>query len=683
MASFPTGYGRAPQLLYSSINLSHLGRTNNDLFRVSQQLSTGLQILKPSDDVVRAATVSTLDGRIERSDQLLRNFEYARSALDTADQSLGDAFDLMNEALGIALTQIQSTSTAEERKGQAIIVDSLVDSLYRIASRESVVGYVFGGTQPGQAPVTDLQGAFRFEGGRGGLVTDLGRGLRIPVTLGANNAIGALSNRVAGTVDLNPSIETNTRIAQLNGARDLGVSLGVVQASFNGDTPFQIDLSGADTIGDVVDALSSAIAKYESDSGNTVLDTGGVSIADGSFTIDIVAGGSLEFSDLNGGSTGADLGLVFETPAPFDELTTTAGAELDPRLTWTSSIAGLRGLAGPLGSIFVQNNGKGTEIDLSGATTLADIRSLIERGGTEVRVEINDAGTGINIVTQVAGTADRALSIHEIDDGLGNTAELLGIRSFAPGTLISDFNEGRGVQVVSGRTDLNGVLDPELNTDFSIVLGDGFEIDIDLSESDLTTVSSVLGVINAQAGAQLTAAGRPLTDFEASLSPGLNGIVLTQAALGGPLDVVSRNNSPAAEQLGLQSLTDLAGGLVFLGEDRAQVRVDNAFTALMDLAEALRNNDRSGIQFASDRLEDMVDRLTEQRALVGGYAGQVDDETVREEDRNVLDVATRSQLRDVDYAAAASRFAQLQTQLQATLYVTAQGQSLSLLDFLG
>ncbi len=683
MTSFPTGYGRAPQLLFTSTNLSNLARTNNQIFDVTQQLSTGLSLLKPSDDVVRAATVSTLDSRIERSDQIIRNLGFASSSLDTLDQSLGDAFDLINEGIGIALTQVQSTATAEERDGQAVVVDSLVDSLFRIASRESVAGYIFGGTQPGRPPVTDLIGAFRFEGGRGGLTTDLGTGLNIPVTIGANNAVGAVSNRIESAVDLDPALQLDTRIEDLNGARDLGVSLGVVQASFNSDAPFSIDLSGARTVGDALDTIAAAIQTYEINSGNTVLDAGGVSISGGAITLDIVAGGSLEFLDLDGGTTGADLGIVFDPSTPFDESTTTAGAELDAKITWTTEIGSLRGLAGPLGQVRLNNNGQAFTIDLSGATTLADLRSAFEQGGTQVSVEINSDGTGINIVTRIAGTNDRSLSIAEIDDGVGRTAEALGIRSFARETELSVFNDGRGVNVVSGRVDPDGNLDPELNTDFTIVLGDGFEIDIDLSPDDLTTLGAVIDEINAQADAALTAAGRTPGEFTASLSDAENGVLLTQTVAGGPIQVERKNNSTAADDLGLLDLTTLPGDLQARGEDRAKVRVDNIFTGLMDLAEALRNDDTNGIRFASDRLQDQVKRLTEQRALVGGFARQVDDETRREEDRNVLDQTTRSKLRDVDFADASTRFSLLQTQLQASLYVTSQAQSLSLLDFIG
>ena len=67
--------------------------------------------------------------------------------------------------------------------------------------------------------------------------------------------------------------------------------------TFNGGASVQVDTSGADTIGDVADAIEAAIIQYETDNSVTILGPGGVSLAGGAFDFDIVAGGSLEFVD--------------------------------------------------------------------------------------------------------------------------------------------------------------------------------------------------------------------------------------------------------------------------------------------------------------------------------------------------------------------------------------------------
>jgi flagellin-like hook-associated protein FlgL len=272
-------------------------------------------------------------------------------------------------------------------------------------------------------------------------------------------------------------------------------------------------------------------------------------------------------------------------------------------------------------------------------------------------------------------------------DGVG-TATALGLRTYSADTRIDAFNDGRGVQIVTGGKDpVTGLPDPARDVDFEILLGDGTELAIDLAPEDILTVGTVLAAINTQAAPQLAAAGLPPTAFEARLNTESGGIELFQdtsvATLTGPIGVVSRNSSPAALGLGLIDRSYDASTGTLLGEDRAQVRNLNAFTALLDLRESLQSNDSIGIGLAGERIEAALEAMTQTRGLFGGYDRRVTSLTQGEEDRQVLDETIRSSMRDADFAEVATRFSLLQTQLQAGYRVVAQSSQLSLLDFLG
>ena len=678
MSTFPTSYSRAPTLFFTQNSMNALGRSTVAMSHLNEQMLSGRSLVRPSDDPIRSATVSLLDGRLENTDQLLSNLQFAGNSLGTLDNALADSKALIDEALSIASGQLSAPADRESRQGQAIIIDSLINSLYNIANSESIVGYVFGGTAPGESPVSFLNGGYQFNGQRGGLLAALGAASDVPITLGADNAIGALSNRVEGTADLDPNLTTETRLNDLNGARDLGVDRGVIEMSFNGGVTVTIDTSNADTIGDVEDLLEAAIIQYETDNGVTILGPGGVSITGDALDFDIVAGGSLDFVDPTGSTVGADLGLV-QTPAASFTNAAGTGLGLDPKLSWTTPISELTGLGGAaLDQITLSTNGSSFTIDLSGATTMADIRSAIEGASPGIRVEINESGRGINVVTETAGTMDLAMSISEVAGG-NDTATLLGIRSFANDTPISVFNDGRGIDIATGQAT------PSQNNDFIITLGDGFEIMINLQPDDIENVGTLISAVNTHANAQLIAAGRPAGDFNAQLSPTTNGIEFTQsAAVGasGPISIQG-DNSPAAEQLGLLDATASNGDNTLTSADRAKVRVNNLFTHLLDLSEALKNDDTLGIEIASQNMEGTLDELIQSQGLVGGYARRIDTEILRQEDKKIFDEAIRSQLRDLDYAQASSQFSQLQLQMQATMSVIAQSQSRTLLDFLG
>ncbi len=680
MTSFPVGISRAPSLLMSQSGLSRIQQTNLSLYRLSSQLATGIAINRPGDDAVKSAAISLLDSRLERSDRQINNLSYAADSLNILDQALDEGTSLLNEAKSLALQQMNTGTTAEERSNQAIVVQSLIDSMYRLSSRESIVGHVFGGSQPGTPPIESFGTGFRFVGQRGGLNTDLGALRNVPITLGANNVIGATSGQVEGAVDLDPALTPDTRIADLRGARGLGVTLGTIKASFDGAEAFEVDLAGADTVGDVIDQIAASIAAYEEANEVTILGSGGISLDGRTITID-VPDGELAFEDVVGGIVAQDLGLV-DTPADPFSLTRSSTPDLQPRVTWSTPITALQTLTDDLGTIVIKNAGGTAQVDLSGTETMADIRTRIEGTGLGVRVELNEDGTGFNVVSEVAAARGQALSIEELD---GQTAEALGIRSMVRSTSLDVFNDGAGVSIVDGVMDPEtGLYDTVRNVDFTITLADGFEIPVDLRPEDALTVGTIIDRINEQADSALEDAGRDTTEFTATLDATQNGIALVQdIGSSEPIVVTRNNNSLAAGNLGLMNGVWDAAQNMLRGEDRATARPDNAFTHLLDLRESLMNNDQFGIELAAGKLDESLERIVESRALVAGYARRVEDEVLREEDRQVLDVQMRSGLRDLDFTQAASQFSQLQTQLQAGLQTTAQLSQLSLLDFLG
>lgn len=682
MTYFPSNIARVPNMLLSNLTLGNINRTQVSLLDVQNQLSTGKEITRPSDDPVRYAGIQAIARRTEQGVQIQRNLSNANAAIGQLDSALSEVSDVALQAKQIALAQINATSSATERSGQATVVNQLISGLLKTANRQGVSGYVFGGSTPGTAPLVEMNGGFRYVGQGNGLLADLGFADSVPITLGASSAFGATSASVKSSVDLNPDLTGSTRLKDLNGARGLGVTLGPVQFAFNGGPVATVDLSGADTVQDVVTKLSNAIQKYESDNSVTVLAGAGVTTSGGALQINVASGGSLVFTDVGSAITAQDLGL---SAAPFTP-TNANSSNLDAKLTWTTPVSALAGVTGSLGSIKVNNMGRSATVDLSGATTLEDIKSAIESLNMGLRVDINANATGIDIVNEVASGASQSMSIEEVA-GNNSTATRLGIRTFAASTLLKDFNNGKGVQVVDGVINpVTSTADPELNYDFKITVGNavpGAVVKVDLRPQDVVSVQTVLDRINSEIASQLPAQGLLATDVVGQLADGANGINLVQnGSFGQALTVTQANNSTAAGQLGLLSGTYDASTSTFAGTDTAKVRVDSLMSYLIDLRDALTANDVSGIQLAGENIDRVNNAVAETRGMVGGFAQRVTFAQQVEDDRSAVDTKVRSELEDVDFASAASRFSLLQTQLNASLQTTARIQSTSLLDFL-
>lgn len=685
MTSIPPNMTRVPTMMLSRLSLGNINRSNLALFHATEQLSTGRSVLRPSDDPVKAATIGVLDDRIDRSDQVKRNLEHARSNLNVIDNALGEANNLALDAKSIAQDQLSITASPEERRSQAVIVEQLLQSLFNTATQKGPAGFLFGGSVTSTAPVAAFGTGYRYMGDGPGLITDIPVAGNVPITLSASNAIGALAARVKGAVDLDPNLRPGTRLQDLAGARGLGVEPGLLDISIDNGARIRVDLTGSDTVQDALTRITNAVQQYETDNSVSILGGGGVFVSGESLSIDVNTGHTVQFFDAENGSTAQDLGLTGAAPIVF-QAGTSDGLALAPRLTWDTPVTALAGVTGgALGSIRIVNLGRSATVDLSQAQTLEDIKNRIEETNLGVRVQINEDGTGIDVLNEVAAGRANAMSIEEVS-GNNFTASRLGIRSMYADTLIADFNDARGISIVDGSVNpVSGLADPSLDVDFRITLGNAAQttIDVDLRPQDIVSVQTLLARINSQAATQLTAAGLPTTALQATLSDSTNGICLVQdASFTGAVRVDARNNSAAAEGLGLLDGTYDAASATLRGEDRAKVRVDNLFTHLIDLRDALETNNTRGITLAGEGIESAITNLAESRGLVGGYSQRIESAETREEDRNIVDQSLRSDLRDADYTEVASRVAQLQTQLQAAMQVTASVQQLSLLDFL-
>ncbi len=690
MTVLPAHVSRTSNMLASQLSLGNINRTNVRLLDVQTQLATGRAVNRPSDSPIKAAAIAALDRRLEQSNQRALNLNHAASVVNTLDSALGEARDLVDRASTIASAQIGINSDAATRAGQATVVDSLVQTLFNLANRDAAGVYLFGGATPGTPPVVQQAGGYRYVARGDGLYTDLGLGDSIPITIGGDNAVGETSARLRSAADLNPNLHAANKLANLRGARSVGIAPGLVSFQFGASPVATADLTATQSVGDAVTRLTAAIRQYETDNGVTILGPGGVSTSGGALSIDVVAGGTLTFSDPTGSTTASDLGLTQATFTPADP----TGVDLNPRVTLETRLADLPGVTVPLDSIRLRvASGVGgvsqfRDVSLAGATTLDDVRNLIEASGLGVRVQVNSAGTGIDVVNEVAG---RAMSIEEVAGG-ANTATQLGIRSLAVTTAIADFNGGRGVRIVDGAVDpVSGAVDPARNVDFRVTLGNGQQFDVDLRPQDLATVQTVLDRINAQftsaIGQPPVVASAPVLlagDFQATLTGAGNGIAFVQAATvtPGPLTVAGRNNSAAADDLGLRTGVYDGASMTLLAQDRATVRVDNLFSDLIDLRDALLANDSAGITLAGERLTASGERLTQAHALVGSYSQRIQETSERLEDVQLIDTTSKSQLQDLDYTEASVLFSLLQTQLQASLQTAGRFQNQSLLDFL-
>jgi flagellin-like hook-associated protein FlgL len=642
MAILPLQLARVSNQLRTSVATSTIARTQQSLLEVQNQLSTGKRLSAPSDDAGDAAGAMQLRKLLEQRDAYATNLKSAGNQLSEVDSTLGDVTNLLQQAQTLAQANVGSDVTGEARSGAAAIVDALYRQMLDLANHQFDGVYLFGGDRSTSPPFVEAVGGVKFVGTDHLLQNNFDENVALPFMVDGERVFGALSSRIEGTADLTPTAGLATRLRDLRGAAGDGVHPGSIQIS-NGAVSAAIDLSGADTLGDVVTAINNA----------------GV----GGITASILPDGSglqltgdptdnISVNEVSGGSTASDLGI--ELSAGTGAGNPLAGSGINPKVTGLTTLASLNGGAGIDTAGLIITNGQSSDtIDLSGATTVEDMLNAINGSSVAVRAEINAAGTGINILNPTQGTT------MTIAENGGTTAADLGVRSFGPASPLSELNFGKGVRTVDGSdiqlTDSNGT---------------SFEVDF----SGLNTVQDVLDAIN-------TAAGTAGAGVTASFSTTGNGIILTDTAGGaGTLALAPLNFSSAAADLGL---TNAATAGTITSSDVNAVEPDGVFSHIAALRNALRSNDQAAITAAAEKLKSDYDNVVMIRGETGARVQEIESRQQRLDDQNVATKALLSSLEDTDFTEAIARFQTLQTALQATYQTSSHIMNLSLLDFIG
>ena len=624
-----------------------LGSMNQSLRRILElqnQIATGRRINAPSDDPIGANTVMELQHALEKSERYDANVQTGLQKLGLTEVALRGMNDILTEAKILMLQEVNASATPETRRNAAIAVDGMLKGAISIANRKYGNTYLFGGAQTRTTPFELLSGAVAYTGDEMELFTNVSDGISIAINMSGAAAFGALSTEIRGSADLNPIITLETKLRDLSGGE--GVAHGSIMVTDGTDTTY-IDLSSAESIGDVVDIINNDAAGIVTASINAAQDG-----------LELVTGlGPIGVYEVDGGTTAGDLGIRQETVVPGPLV----GADLDPLVKETTAIADLFGGAGltnPAADLTISNGTKTATINFAGATTVQNMLNIINTCGAGVTARINDSGTGIDIVSNLNGAR---LSI---EDTGGTTASELGLLMGLARTKLADLNDGIGVSTVYG-------------DDLRITRSDGTVVEVDIS--DATTVQDVIDLINNDSentGGLLVA----------SVAGTGDRLALTDNS-GGPDDLVVENinGSFAASNLGVEgTVANGPAPMVMTGKDLspAGVQTESIFTALIRLRDALLADDTDAISRSGGMIGTAQERMLNSVAEVGTRGQRLELTQNRLEDEKVHLERLLSHTLDVNLAETITKFQNEQIVYQAGLATAATLLQNSLLNFL-
>lgn len=636
---------RVTNKMMTDMSASNLSSSVNRLLWLQNQMSTGRRINRPSDDPVGLTRDLSYRTTISTIEQYQGNIAAATTQMNTVEQSLGSVSSLLISARELATALADGTYDETARKGAAVEARSLLDQMLQAGNTQSEGRYLFSGHQTRNQTFLSTPTGIVYQGDRGIIYSQVETSSQVAVNLvGSDVMIGNLRT-LGEDADLNRGVTSGLLLSDLH--QGTGVNLGLGSIRFvdtNLSSSVAVDISGATTIGDVVNAI------------NAQLPAGGMNGVTAQVSPD---GQSLRL-------VAQDNGLIANATR-LANLNGGAAVDLVP---------GTIHVATDDGSIDVA-------VDLSGATTIgaaiaAFNSQMASAGVNNVTLSINPAQTGLRITDANASP----LGLKVEDPSGGSTAHDLGIVGYVNDELIGgDLNPQREITVTENgpgetvaidlgilgsftRTKDGADLDPilsattaltELNNAKGLSLGS-----IRLSQGDryktvnlsgATTLSDVINIINTSG-----------LNVQASLNASGKGIQIVPTTDDRTLTVTNEDSTNSAGKLGIEGSPDLLG-------------------TMMLLVDALENNDQDMVGGLIGSLEKATDHILDYRASIGANIRRLDATTSRLDDLSLSINRLLSSVEDADIIKVTTELATQQNVYQSALNAVARVLQPSLVDF--
>lgn len=181
--------------------LSTLQERQADLSALQEQLTSGKRVARASDDPAAAARAERALATQLRTQADQRALEASRNAVWQAENALGGAGELLQQAREHMVAAGNATYSDKERQGLAVAIRGLRDQLLAVANRGDGAGaYLFGGQGSERPPFVDAPGGVQFDGAAG--ETQTANREPLPLTLDGRGTWLQAPNAIDGSPDL-------------------------------------------------------------------------------------------------------------------------------------------------------------------------------------------------------------------------------------------------------------------------------------------------------------------------------------------------------------------------------------------------------------------------------------------------------------------------------------------------
>lgn len=160
---------------------AQLGNVQGSLAKTQEQLSTGKQITKPSDEPDKASTVTRLESEMARQKSYQETLTTVQTRLTSQETSLRNVSDVLIRIKELTVQAANDTVSSADRKAIGLEIIGLRDQLLSQANAQDTNGnFLFAGSRSTQAPyAVDANGHITYQGDQSRMKVQVGDNRRM------------------------------------------------------------------------------------------------------------------------------------------------------------------------------------------------------------------------------------------------------------------------------------------------------------------------------------------------------------------------------------------------------------------------------------------------------------------------------------------------------------------------
>ena len=160
---------------------TQLGNVQGNLAKTQEQLSTGKQITKPSDEPDKASTVTRLESEMARQKSYQDTLTTVNTRLNSQESALRNVSDVLIRIKELTVQAANDTISGPDRKAIAVEINGLRDQLLSQANAQDTNGnFLFAGSRSTQTPYAlDANGHITYQGDQSRMKVPVGDNRRM------------------------------------------------------------------------------------------------------------------------------------------------------------------------------------------------------------------------------------------------------------------------------------------------------------------------------------------------------------------------------------------------------------------------------------------------------------------------------------------------------------------------